>query len=57
MKAYLFEENTVVLDKSTIINSKDENYREITLMISHKEIRNFYDELEELGELEEDVVW
>lgn len=48
-KAYLFEEGTVVLDKSVIHNSKNENYREVTLIISTDQIKDLYEEIEMLG--------
>jgi hypothetical protein len=60
-KAYLYQGNTVVLDKGMIAYAKDEDYRIITLLISGDEVREFSDRLRRIAlnqeEEDEDSFW
>lgn len=37
-KAYLLAPGTVVMDKSVIMNTKDEDYEEVSLILSYEQI-------------------
>lgn len=53
-KAYLYHENKVVLDKKDIKNAKDEEFREITLLVSSEQIKDWYQELYFTSDLEDE---
>lgn len=55
MKAYrLKDSDWVVLDKKSIHNTKDEDYEEVSLILSKDQIVGFYEELDMMGELSEE---
>lgn len=51
MKAYLFAEETVVTDKRQIKNAKDEEFREVTLIIPDGTIMQLHHQI--MQEVEE----
>lgn len=53
-RAYLYNESTVVLEKSAITNAKDEDFKEVTLLIPAEQIKDWYEELDLMGELEDE---
>lgn len=53
-RAYLYQGGAVVLDKSMIVNAKDEEFTEITFIISRDQIKRYYEDLDLLGELEDE---
>ena len=46
LMGYLYNENTVVIDKSDMKNAKDEDFRPVRLFINEKHIKEWVDELE-----------
>lgn len=53
VKAYLYDGQTVVLNKSDIKNAEEEKFQEVSLYVSVDFIKESYKELEVMGELEE----
>jgi hypothetical protein len=54
-RAYLFQGGTVVIDKNLIRNAKDEDFTEVSLILSKDQIKQFHNELEAMGELDEET--
>lgn len=52
-KAYIFKDDTVVLNKKDIKNSKDEEYKEVIIYIPYKFIIESYDEIVNMLDEEE----
>lgn len=53
VKAYLYDGQTVVLNKSDIKNAEEEKFQKVSLYVSVDFIKESYKELEVMGELEE----
>ena len=49
-KAYIYRDSTVVIDKNTINNATDDDFREVSLILSEEDVKQFYSELEHLRE-------
>lgn len=53
MTAYLFRGNTVVTDKSLIMNATDDEFEEVSLVLSQVEIERYSKELASHERMEE----
>lgn len=53
VRAYLFREETVVLNKSDVKGAKDEDFREVSLYISYDFIKESVEELEYISDDED----
>lgn len=53
-KAYLYQDSTVVLNKNDLKNAKEEDFKEVTLLLSADFIKNSYKELEVIEESDEE---
>ena len=49
-KAYIYCDSTVVIDKNTIKNAKNDDFREVSLILSEEDVKQFYSELKHLRE-------
>jgi len=54
IKAYLFDGNTVVLNKNDIKGAEDKDFKEVFLCVSDEFIKESYQELVLMGEIDED---
>jgi len=54
VKAYLYGDKTVVLNKSDIKNAKDEDFKEVSLWLSEEFIQESAEEIEMCSDDEED---
>ena len=43
LTAYIYNESTVVTDKSVVKNATDEEFRVVNLILTSDEIRDFYE--------------
>ena len=49
-KAYIYCDSTVVINKNVINNATDDDFREVSLILSEEDVKQFYSELEHLRE-------
>lgn len=55
MKAYMLKgRRTVMTDKTLIMNTKEDEFEEVTLILSREEIDRYSKELQRFSELEEE---
>lgn len=53
INAYIYRESTVVIDKNTINGANEEDFRPVNLILSEHEIERFYEEIQNIREMEE----
>jgi len=49
-KAYIYCDSTVVINKNVINNATDDDFREVSLILSEDDVKQFYHELKHLRE-------
>lgn len=47
-KAYIYRDSTVVIDKNVINDATDDDFREVSLILSEENVKQFYSELKYL---------